>query len=191
MGRLSVETKTHILPLLLNLSKDSNPSIKSSAIRTLGIFSQYSSQCFTDTFILDACVGITNGLDLKQVVAVRIQASWSVGNMTDSLIHDEGWKDKVPLLYESVVVAIEGTEEVKVNALLALYKSVLVAMEDIEKVKVNAFRAAGNLLHVLTDEIYMYLKCEHGVIEKICSKLAKYINVGIMKGRVECLLCLL
>ncbi|XP_019850882.1 PREDICTED: HEAT repeat-containing protein 6-like isoform X1 [Amphimedon queenslandica] len=162
MSHLSEETKNRVLPLLLNLSKYSNPSIKSSAIRTLGIFSQYSSQCFDATFILDVCDSITNGLNLKEVVAVRIQASWSIGNMTDSLIHEEGHRAKILLFYET------------------LSKSVVVAMGDIEKVKVNAFRAAGNLLHVLTDEIY--LMCEHSVIN-MCSRLAASVNVGIMKGR--------
>ena len=172
------ETKKRVLPLLLSLSEDSNPSIKvctcvhfwlvtiyklhvtinrlpfsftsqSSAIRTLGIFSKYSSQCFNDTFMLDVCDSITKGL-VNEAVAVRIQASWSIGNLTDSLVHEEGWKDKICInkygsLSESVVVAMGDIEKV---CILRNYLNLCFFI----KVKVNAFRAAGNLLHVLTDE---------------------------------------
>lgn len=100
--------------------------------------------------MLDVCDSITKGLPVNEAVVVRIQASWSIGNLTDSLVHEEGWKDKICInkygsLSESVVVAMGDIEKV---CILRNYLNLCFFI----KVKVNAFRAAGNLLHVLTDE---------------------------------------
>ena len=66
-------------------------------------------------------------------LAVRVQASWALGNLTDTLSQSQAPREVVGSLGEHLCATI------------------LLTLKDSEKVKVNGVRAVGNLMKVLPD----------------------------------------
>ena len=66
-------------------------------------------------------------------MAVRVQASWALGNLTDTLSQCQVAKEVVGALGDQ------------------LCATVLLTVKDTEKVKVNGVRAAGNLMKALPE----------------------------------------
>jgi hypothetical protein len=162
LQNIQTSLKVLVLTLILGLSKDENISIKATAIHTLGVFCQYSSLIEDFNFLIDCSGSIVDGCQLKEHLNVRCQSSWALGNLTDSLIGGLVHQDVVTRLFPS------------------LGRCVLVAMGDVEKVKVNAVRAGGNLLRIMSDEVYRGNK---DLVKDLCSLLGSCINAGVMKTR--------
>lgn len=162
LHNLRPPTKVLVQTVLLGLSRDENPSVKSSAVRALGVLCQYYSLPDDIGFLLDCSERIGEGLGSNESLTVRIQAGWAVGNLTDSFLLEEAHVETIHILYPSLV------------------RCVITAMKDNEKVKVNAVRAAGNLLKIVTQEVL------HGDVSHVtdmCSLLIGTINSGGMKTR--------
>ncbi len=72
-------------------------------MRSLGIFCQY--QCLSDDpgFLVDCGERIKEGLALNQQLAVRTQAGWAIGNLTDSFQSEESRTEVLPILFHSLV----------------------------------------------------------------------------------------
>lgn len=96
--------------------------MQSNAVRALGIFSQYPTLRDDSILLMDISDRLTKGLNIKEILTVRVQASWAVANLTDSLLRvsKEGEKgrgeDVLCLLYPSLAESVGG------------------AMRDVEKV---------------------------------------------------------
>ena len=82
---------------------------QSGAIRALGVFSPYSSLSDDAIFLVDCSECIKDGLLLKEQLTVRTQASWAVGNLSDSLVHDSSREEVIPLLYPSLAGCVVGS----------------------------------------------------------------------------------
>ena len=60
-------------------------------------------------FLLDCSERITKGCTITEQLAIRTQASWSLGNLTDSLATDPTRKDSIPYLFPMLSKCIAST----------------------------------------------------------------------------------
>ncbi|KAL5477104.1 hypothetical protein EMCRGX_G023849 [Ephydatia muelleri] len=161
LSRLSVGKRTLALTLPLGLCKEDEAtchSVCASAVRVLGVFVTYESLKLDLHFLLDCHSMILHCLSSPSL-SVRVQASWSLGNLTDTLT---------------------GMEDIPLPLYTPLFGAVHTAMLDNEKVRCNAVRACGNLLRCLNKKALVTHRAQ---ITDLCVLLAKAAVSGGMKCR--------
>ncbi|KAL3856514.1 hypothetical protein ACJMK2_011262 [Sinanodonta woodiana] len=166
---LPMDKRILIITLLLGLTSDEDKAVRSSAIRTLGVFVLYRNLREDVSFMSDATNAILSGIDDKSI-AVRVKAAWSLANLCDALAlnRDEGdgeFMEEFPdgLLYKIITMAT---------------KSCL----DNDKVKSNSVRAIGNVLKYLPPRSINKENFVNAIAEGI-KALVKNIGSGAMKVR--------
>lgn len=127
------------LTVLLSLAADPDTTVRSAAVRAIGILLLYNTVRTFNGYMLDASDVIVRAMKDTSVL-VRVRASWGLGNLSDAMLQqnmqernldEDGFS--APVLLDPVInVAISGSQ-------------------DQDKVRCNAVRALGNLLQLLYD----------------------------------------
>ncbi|KAL1925631.1 uncharacterized protein VTP21DRAFT_514 [Calcarisporiella thermophila] len=164
--QLSQKQQLLLVPLLLGLAQDENCFVRASACRALGILVLYRILREDILFVADmAEVMILQSTDSQ--LSVRIRASWSLGNLCDTLgqLWDDGQLERV-----NEILNFEMWEKV--------LKASLSASLDNEKVRPNGLRALGSLLRISPKRFLL-----HPIISQVVSSLAKNVEGGVLKAR--------
>ncbi|KAF5270704.1 hypothetical protein FQA39_LY01442 [Lamprigera yunnana] len=127
-----------IVTLLFPCSHDEDNNVKAAAVRALAISILYPSLRDDPGFVVDVAETILRVLQDSSII-VLIKASWSLGNLSDALVLNNADSTK---------------EQIPENLLLRLLKIAVKISNDHEKIKVNAVRALGNLLQLVTAEMF-------------------------------------
>jgi hypothetical protein len=159
MGELKQNTCVFILSMILGVAKHDTPQIQASAVRTLGVYVQYSNLQADVSFLVDATHIICLQAKAKEL-PIRVQAAWSLGNLCDSL------RDRDEILTAGVYSQL-------LDACLSTCK-------DHERVRVNSVRALGHLLHGLQSR---HLSMLTPKLPQCVDFLSKTISSGAAKIR--------
>ncbi|XP_076835841.1 HEAT repeat-containing protein 6 [Brachyhypopomus gauderio] len=135
-SQLPDKTQVLCITLLLGLTYSENSLVKAAAVRALGVYILFPCLREDVMFVADTANAILTALDDRSP-NVRAKASWSLGNLTDTLI------------VNMEAVGLDFQEEISDMLLLKMLLSATQASADKDRVKSNAVRALGNLLHFL------------------------------------------
>ncbi|KAG0200139.1 HEAT repeat-containing protein 6 [Mortierella sp. NVP41] len=158
-----------IMSLVLGTAMDENPSARAAACRAIGVFILFPSLREDCTLVVDMANTV---LDMCRDpnLAVRVRASWAVGNLGDSL----------------VLLKSNGQDSVLEEALtLSLWtkimRTALAVCQDNEKMKSNGIRAIGGLLRVTFEGILE--RERNSLVKEAVYALIKHMEQGSLKGR--------
>ncbi|XP_034231344.1 HEAT repeat-containing protein 6 isoform X2 [Thrips palmi] len=157
--KLSSDQQILSFTLLFGCVNDEESLVRASAVRAIGLFALYPCLRKDIQFTLDSIEAVTQSLkDENQIV--RMKASWSLGNISDSLVFNRS----------------EGCEEVPNSVLLELLQASVTASLDSDKVRANGVRALGNFLRLVSADAVR----QHGVdvIDKAVNALTRNACVG-------------
>lgn len=157
--KLSSDQQILSFTLLFGCVNDEESVVRASAVRAIGLFTLFPCLRKDIQFTLDSIEAVTQSLkDENQIV--RMKASWSLGNISDSLVFNRS----------------EGCEEVPNNVLLELLQASVTASLDSDKVRANGVRALGNFLRLVSADAVR----QHGVdvIDKAVNALTRNACVG-------------
>ncbi|XP_026275692.1 HEAT repeat-containing protein 6 [Frankliniella occidentalis] len=157
--KLSADQQILSFTLLFGCVNDEESLVRASAVRAIGLFSLYPCLRKDIQFTLDSIEAVSQSLkDENQIV--RMKASWSLGNISDSLVFNRS----------------EGCEEVPSNVLLELLQASVTASLDSDKVRANGVRALGNFLRLVSADAVR----QHGVevIDRAVNALTRNASVG-------------
>ncbi|XP_037073402.1 HEAT repeat-containing protein 6-like [Pollicipes pollicipes] len=134
--RLPRDKQLLCVTLLLPLAADEEGSVRCAAVRAAGVFVRLPSLADDPGYLLDtaeaACAPATAAHPFPQV---RINAVWTLANLTDSLVQRPAWQPLATVVLANMTAVA------------------LRAASDSDKVKVNAVRALGNLLRHFPAEV--------------------------------------
>ncbi|KAG0035670.1 HEAT repeat-containing protein 6 [Podila clonocystis] len=161
-----------ILSLVLGTVQDEAPVTRSSACRAIGVFILFPFLREDSTHVLDMASAV---LDLchDPNMAVRVRASWAVGNLCDSLVLLKGCST------EQATVAMD--EILTLPTWTRIMRTALTISQDHEKLKSNGIRAIGGLLRVTFEGILE--RERHSLVKDAVNVLIKNIEQGSLKGR--------
>ncbi|GJJ76544.1 hypothetical protein EMPS_08903 [Entomortierella parvispora] len=158
-----------ILSLVLGTSEDENGGARAASCRTIGVFILFPSQWEDSTNITDMANTV---LDLCQDanLAVRVRASWAVGNLCDAfvLMTTNG---RTHILQEILTLAMW----------TKIMRTAIMISQDHEKLKSNGIRAIGGLLRVSFEGIID--RERHSLVKDAVNTLIKHMEHGSLKGR--------
>ncbi|KAK3910632.1 HEAT repeat-containing protein 6 [Frankliniella fusca] len=157
--KLSTDQQILSFTLLFGCVNDEESLVRASAVRAIGLFSLYPCLRKDIQFTLDSIEAVSQSLkDENQIV--RMKASWSLGNISDSLVFNRS----------------EGCEEVPGNVLLDLLQASVTASLDSDKVRANGVRALGNFLRLVSADAVR----QHGVevIDRAVNALTRNASTG-------------
>jgi hypothetical protein len=133
--KLPIDKHALVVTSVFQLASASDNAVKAAAVRAVGVFVKYPCT-FTDvTFLLDSCDCVV-GCMSEAALAVRLKASWSLGNLTDSLLCKWSSDDKE--------IALPPTR------ITSLFRCAVQGCGDNDKVRTNSLRALGNLCGFVT-----------------------------------------
>ncbi|KAJ8347719.1 hypothetical protein SKAU_G00263080 [Synaphobranchus kaupii] len=135
-NQLPDKSQVLCLTVLLGLTYSENSLVKAAAVRALGVYILFPSLREDVMFVADTANAILTSLDDRSP-NVRAKASWSLGNLTDTLTVNMESPER------------DFQEEFSDLLLLKMLRSATRAAGDKDRVKSNAGRALGNLLHFL------------------------------------------
>ncbi|XP_068187351.1 HEAT repeat-containing protein 6 [Antennarius striatus] len=135
-SQLPEKTKLMCITVLLGHAYIDVSLLRAAAIRALGLFVLFPCLREDVMFLADTANAILAALDDPHK-NVRSKASWSLGNLTDTLI------------VNMQNIGLEFQEEISDMLLLKILQAATRATSDREKVKANAVRSLGNVLHFL------------------------------------------
>nr|XP_023019529.1 HEAT repeat-containing protein 6 [Leptinotarsa decemlineata] len=124
------------ITLLFSCTRDEGQSVRGAAVRALGMCILYPTVKEDPGFVIDTAEAIHRLLRDKYLM-VRVKASWSLGNLSESLVS----MSKSPC----------GIEEITENLILKMLQISIDSANDHDKIKMNAVRSIGNLLLLFTD----------------------------------------
>ncbi|KAG0051577.1 HEAT repeat-containing protein 6 [Gryganskiella cystojenkinii] len=158
-----------IMSVVLGTSQDENGGARAAACRTIGVFILFPSQWEESTHLVDMANTV---LDLCRDpnLAVRVRASWAVGNLCDALVlmktggHDQVLQEILTLTMWTKVM-----------------RTALFISQDHEKLKSNGIRAIGGLLRVSFEGILD--RERHSLVKDAVQTLIKHMEQGSLKGR--------
>ncbi|KAF9307420.1 HEAT repeat-containing protein 6 [Mortierella antarctica] len=161
-----------ILSLVLGTVQDEAPLTRSSACRAIGVFILFPFLRENSTHVLDMASAV---LDLchDPSMAVRVRASWAVGNLCDSLVLLKSSNT------EQATVAMD--EILTLPTWTRIMRIALMISQDHEKLKSNGIRAIGGLLRVTFEGILE--RERHSLVKDAVNVLIKNIEQGSLKGR--------
>ncbi|KAF9414583.1 HEAT repeat-containing protein 6 [Podila epigama] len=177
-----------ILSLVLSTVQDESPVARSSACRTIGVFILFPSLREDSTHMLDmasAAMDLCHDANL----AVRVRASWAVGNLCDSLVllksgvqNNNSNDDSSGDDGQGAIPATKVLEEVlTLQTWTRVMRTALMVSQDHEKMKSNGIRAIGGLLRVTFEGILD--RERHSLVKDAINLLVKSIEQGSLKGR--------
>ncbi|KAF9920831.1 HEAT repeat-containing protein 6 [Linnemannia zychae] len=138
---LSTRLEVLIMSLVLGTALDENANARAAACHAIGVFILFPSLRGDSTLIVDMA---NTALDLCRDpnIAVRIRASWAVGNLSDSLVllKSNGQNN----ILEEILTLSLWTK---------IMRTALAICQDNEKLKSNGVRAIGGLLRVTFEGI--------------------------------------
>ncbi|KAF9393437.1 HEAT repeat-containing protein 6 [Podila verticillata] len=161
-----------ILSLVLGTVQDEAPVTRSSACRAIGVFILFPFLREDSTHVLDMASAVLS-LCHDPNMAVRVRASWAVGNLCDSLVLLKG--DST----EHAAVAMD--EILTLPTWTRIMRTALMISQDHEKLKSNGIRAIGGLLRVTFEGILE--RERHSLVKDAVNVLIKNIEQGSLKGR--------
>lgn len=143
---------------------------RSSACRAIGVFILFPFLREDSTHVLDMASAV---LDLchDPNMAVRVRASWAVGNLCDSLVLLKGGST------EHATVAMD--EILTLPTWTRIMRTALMISQDHEKLKSNGIRAIGGLLRVTFEGILE--RERHSLVKDAVNVLIKNIEQGSLK----------
>ncbi|KAG0078881.1 HEAT repeat-containing protein 6 [Podila epicladia] len=161
-----------ILSLVLGTVQDEAPVTRSSACRAIGVFILFPFLREDSAHVLDMSSAV---LDLchDPSMAVRVRASWAVGNLCDSLVLLKSSNT------EQATVAMD--EILTLPTWTRIMRTALMISQDHEKLKSNGIRAIGGLLRVTFEGILE--RERHSLVKDAVNVLIKNIEQGSLKGR--------
>ncbi|KAF9980165.1 HEAT repeat-containing protein 6 [Mortierella antarctica] len=158
-----------ILSLVLGTALDDNTVVRAAACRAIGVFILFPAFREDSTHAVDMANTV---LDLCRDpnLAVRVRASWAVGNFCDAMVllktsgHDTILEEILTLLLWTKVM-----------------RTALMICQDHEKLKSNGIRAIGGLLRVTYEGILE--RERHSLVKEAVYALIKHMEHGSLKGR--------
>lgn len=166
---LPVDKKVLCITLILGLTSDEDKIVRSSALRTVGVFVLFPCLKEDVCFVADAANAILTSME-DTCLNVRFKTAWSLANLCDALVMNK----------------IEGDNDFMNDfsdlLLQKLFTTSIKACQDSDKVKSNAVRALGNILRYLP--IRSLAKSSFRTsVENGVRALIKNISSGTMKLR--------
>lgn len=155
------------MSLVLGTSQDENGGARAASCRTIGVFILFPSQWEDSTNITDMANTV---LDLCQDtnLAVRVRASWAVGNFCDALVlMTTNGHDKI---IEEILTLAMWTK---------IMRTAIMISQDHEKLKSNGIRAIGGLLRVSFEGIID--RERHSLVKDAVNTLVKHMEHGSLK----------
>ncbi|KAF9946602.1 HEAT repeat-containing protein 6 [Mortierella alpina] len=158
-----------ILSLVLGTALDDNTTVRAAACRAIGVFILFPAFRENPTHAVDMASTV---LDLcrDSNLAVRVRASWAVGNFCDAMVllktgdHENVLEDILTLPLWTKVM-----------------RTALMICQDHEKLKSNGIRAIGGLLRVTYEGILE--RERHSLVKEAVYALIKHMEHGSLKGR--------
>ncbi|KAG0249862.1 HEAT repeat-containing protein 6 [Mortierella polycephala] len=158
-----------IMSLILGTALDENAAARAAACRAIGVFILFPSLREESSHLVDMANTI---LDLCRDpnLAVRVRASWAVGNLCDSLVLMKT-ENQGHVLEETLTLTLW----------TKIMRSALMICQDHEKLKSNGIRAIGGLLRVTFEGILE--RERHSLVKEAVYALIKHMEQGSLKGR--------
>lgn len=138
--RLPRDKQLFLVTLLFACTRDKDSIPKGAAVRALAICVMYPSLREDAGFIIDTAHSIHSSLQDKSI-AVRIKASWALGNLSDVLVAS----------FNNSSTAEGYNEELSDNLLIELISDSIKGCKENDNIKSNSIRALGNLLLLVTE----------------------------------------
>ncbi|PNF19845.1 hypothetical protein B7P43_G12519 [Cryptotermes secundus] len=126
-----------IVTLLFGCSHDEEISVRSSALRALGVCVLFPTLREDIHFIIDTSDCVIRTLHDESLL-VRMKASWSLGNLSEALVLNSMADD---------------IEDIPTELLLKLMETSIKVTRDNDKVRSSAVRAVGNFVRLITEEM--------------------------------------
>ncbi|XP_048733052.1 HEAT repeat-containing protein 6-like isoform X2 [Ostrea edulis] len=166
---LPMDKQVLCITLILGLTSEEDKIVRSSALRTVGVFVLFPCLREDVCFVADAANAILTSME-DTCLNVRFKTAWSLANLCDSLVLNK----------------IEGDDDFMSDfsdmLLQKLFTTSIKACQDNDKVKSNAVRAVGNILRYLPIRS-LGKSSFRTFVEEGVKALIKNISSGTMKLR--------
>ncbi|XP_061163365.1 HEAT repeat-containing protein 6-like [Saccostrea echinata] len=166
---LPIDKRVLCITLILGLTSDEDKIVRSSAIRTIGVFVLFPCLREDVCFVADAANAILMSME-DTCLNVRFKTAWSLANLCDALVLNK----------------IDGDNDFMNDfsdmLLQKLFSTSIKACQDSDKVKSNAVRALGNILRYLPIRSLGKSSFRTSVEDGV-KALIKNISSGTMKLR--------
>ncbi|XP_063396144.1 HEAT repeat-containing protein 6-like isoform X1 [Mytilus trossulus] len=166
---ISMDKRILCITLILGLTSDEDRVVRSSAVRTLGVYVLYTCLREDVNFVADAANAILTCM-ADSSLNVRLKTAWSLANLCDALVLNKDDGDT------------EFMEDFSDLLLQKLFTTATHACQDNDKVKSNAVRALGNIMRYLPTRSLAKIPFRTAVEDGV-KALVKNISSGAMKVR--------
>ncbi|XP_046429174.1 HEAT repeat-containing protein 6 [Neodiprion fabricii] len=133
LSLLSRERSIMIITTLFGAVRDEESAVRAAALRALGMLVELPSLEDDVGFLMDLVDVVCSALGDKNP-GVKVKAAWTLANLCDCLVRQEGNNDVEPIPLEDI--------------LPRLHQASVKASKDHDKVKCNAVRAVGSTLYL-------------------------------------------